>query len=40
MSMGIGRDVPSVLLVEDDAPTRLFLAENLIADRVAPVSAA
>lgn len=40
MSMGIGRDVPSVLLVEDDAPTRVFLAENLIADRVAPVSAA
>jgi DNA-binding response OmpR family regulator len=40
MTMGIGREVPSVLLVEDDAPTRVFLAENLIADRVAPVSAA
>jgi DNA-binding response OmpR family regulator len=40
MTMGIGREVPYVLLVEDDAPTRVFLAENLIADRVAPVSAA
>ena len=39
MSLGVGRVVPSVLLVEDDAPTRIFLAENLIADRFAPVSA-
>ena len=39
MSLGLGRVVPSVLLVEDDAPTRVFLAENLIADRFAPVSA-
>jgi CheY-like chemotaxis protein len=28
-----------VLLVEDDAATRVFLAENLIAGRFAPVSA-
>jgi DNA-binding response OmpR family regulator len=39
MSLAMGRVVPSVLLVEDDAPTRVFLAENLIADRFAPVSA-
>ncbi|MGD9696823.1 MAG: response regulator transcription factor [Thermoleophilia bacterium] len=39
MSLGVGRAVPSVLLVEDDASTRTFLAENLIADRFAPVSA-
>lgn len=39
MSVGLGRVVPSVLLVEDDAATRVFLAENLIADRFAPVSA-
>jgi DNA-binding response OmpR family regulator len=39
MSLGMGRVVPSVLLVEDDAPTRVFLSENLIADRFAPVSA-
>lgn len=39
MSLGLGRAVPSVLLVEDDAPTRAFLTENLIADRFAPVSA-
>jgi DNA-binding response OmpR family regulator len=39
MSLGLGKVVPSVLLVEDDAPTRVFLAENLIADRFAPVSA-
>jgi DNA-binding response OmpR family regulator len=39
MPLGVGRAVPSVLLVEDDAPTRLFLSENLIADRFAPVSA-
>lgn len=31
--------VPAVLVVEDDAPTRTFLAENLIADRFAPMSA-
>jgi DNA-binding response OmpR family regulator len=39
MSIGLGSVVPSVLLVEDDAPTRVFLSENLIADRFAPVSA-
>ena len=39
MSLGVGHVVPSVLLVEDDAPTRIFLSENLIADRFAPVSA-
>lgn len=39
MSLGLGRTVPSVLLVEDDAPTRVFLSENLIADRFAPLSA-
>ena len=39
MSLGLGKVVPSVLLVEDDAPTRIFLAENLIADRFVPVSA-
>ncbi len=39
MSIGLGSVVPSVLLVEDDGPTRLFLSENLIADRFAPVSA-
>jgi len=39
MSLGLGKVVPSVLLVEDDGPTRVFLAENLIADRFAPVSA-
>lgn len=39
MSLGLGHVVPSVLLVEDDAPTRMFLSENLIADRFAPVSA-
>jgi two-component system, OmpR family, response regulator PhoP len=39
MSVGLGRVVPSVLVVEDDAATRVFLAENLIADRFAPVSA-
>jgi len=38
MSLGVGEVVPSVLLVEDDAPTRVFLSENLIADRFAPVS--
>ncbi len=37
MSLGIGRVVPSVLLVEDDAPTRVFLSQNLAADRFAPV---
>jgi DNA-binding response OmpR family regulator len=39
MSIGLGNVVPSVLLVEDDGPTRVFLSENLIADRFAPVSA-
>lgn len=39
MPVGVGAVVPSVLLVEDDAPTRVFLAENLIADRFAPISA-
>jgi CheY-like chemotaxis protein len=39
MSLGLGKVVPSVLLVEDDAATRVFLGENLIADRFAPVSA-
>ncbi len=39
MSIGLGGVVPSVLLVEDDGPTRVFLSENLIADRFAPVSA-
>ena len=39
MSLGLGSVVPSVLLVEDDGPTRVFLSENLIADRFAPVSA-
>ena len=39
MPLGVGGAVPSVLLVEDDAPTRVFLSENLIADRFAPVSA-
>ena len=38
MSIASGGDVPSVLVVEDDAPTRIFLAENLIADRFAPMS--
>jgi DNA-binding response OmpR family regulator len=40
MSLGLGRVVPSVLLVEDDAPTRAFLSDNLSADRFAPVAAA
>jgi DNA-binding response OmpR family regulator len=31
--------VPSVLLVEDDAATRILLSEQLIADRFAPMSA-
>lgn len=31
--------VPAVLVVEDDPTTRTFLAENLIADRFAPMSA-
>ncbi|WP_217913110.1 response regulator transcription factor [Miltoncostaea marina] len=31
--------MPSVLVVEDDAPTRVFLSQNLVADRFAPVSA-
>ena len=39
MAVGLGRAVPSVLVVEDDATTRTFLAENLIADRFAPISA-
>ena len=39
MSIGVGGTVPAVLVVEDDAPTRIFLAENLIADRFAPLSA-
>jgi DNA-binding response OmpR family regulator len=39
MSLGVGDVIPSVLLVEDDAPTRTFLSENLIADRFAPLSA-
>ena len=39
MAIGVGGAVPSVLLVEDDAPTRLFLSENLAADRFAPLSA-
>jgi len=39
MPLGVGGAVPSVLLVEDDVPTRVFLAENLIADRFAPLSA-
>lgn len=38
MSIGIGRVVPSVLLVEDDAATRSFLSDNLSADRFAPVA--
>ncbi|HMM49563.1 MAG TPA: response regulator transcription factor [Miltoncostaeaceae bacterium] len=38
MPHGVGGVVPSVLVVEDDAPTRIFLAENLIADRFAPMS--
>lgn len=37
--LGLGAMVPAVLVVEDDAPTRIFLAENLIADRFAPLSA-
>ena len=37
--VGLGRAVPSVLVVEDDATVRRFLAENLIADRYAPMSA-
>ena len=39
MAVGLGRAVPSVLVVEDDATVRRFLAENLIADRFAPMSA-
>ena len=39
MPLGLGRAIPSVLLVEDDSQTRLFLTENLIADRFATVSA-
>lgn len=39
MSVGLGRVVPSVLLVEDDPATRAFLAENLTADRFAPMPA-
>jgi DNA-binding response OmpR family regulator len=39
MAVGLGRAVPAVLVVEDDATTRTFLAENLIADRFAPLSA-
>lgn len=38
MSLGLGGVVPSVLLVEDDAATRAFLAQNLAADRFAPVA--
>jgi DNA-binding response OmpR family regulator len=39
MPLGVGRAIPSVLLVEDDSQTRLFLTQNLIADRFATVSA-
>ena len=39
MPVGVGGVVPSVLLVEDDVPTRTFLSQNLIADRFAPLSA-
>ena len=39
MSEVAGGAVPAVLVVEDDAPTRIFLSENLIADRFAPLSA-
>ena len=39
MAVGLGRAVPSVLVVEDDSTVRRFLAENLIADRYAPMSA-
>jgi DNA-binding response OmpR family regulator len=39
MMVGLGRAVPSVLVVEDDATVRRFLAENLIADRYAPMPA-
>lgn len=36
---GLGGAVPAVLLVEDDATTRAFLADNLSADRFAPLAA-
>jgi DNA-binding response OmpR family regulator len=39
MPIGMGGLVPSVLIVEDDAPTRAFLSENLAADRFAPLDA-
>jgi DNA-binding response OmpR family regulator len=39
MPVGVGGVVPSVLLVEDDVPTRAFLSQNLIADRFVPLSA-
>jgi DNA-binding response OmpR family regulator len=39
MGLGMGGAVPSVLLVEDDVPTREFLSANLAADRFAPVAA-
>jgi DNA-binding response OmpR family regulator len=39
MALGVGGAVPSVLLVEDDVPTREFLSDNLAADRFAPVAA-
>ena len=39
MAVGLGRAVPSVLVVEDDATVRRFLAENLVADRFAPMPA-
>lgn len=40
MTVGLGRTVPSVLLVEDDAATRAFLADNLRADRFVALQAA
>lgn len=36
MSIAVAGPVPAVLLVEDDPPTRAFLAQNLMADRFTP----
>ena len=39
MAVALGRAVPSVLVVEDDPALRRFLADNLAADRFAPLTA-
>lgn len=39
MPIAVAGPVPAVLVVEDDPPTRMFLTENLVADRFAPLAA-